>query len=387
MIYKIDGTLRLTAPYHSSIPGKAYYNPDTRQFSRDVASEAFPCTRTNRLPFIPFSNGGDSDESDGERGATAGRSGAVNLPVIAANSLRGALRRIAAGLVYEILIARGEVLSLETYYAMQTGASSGQPESSRVFYLNKERESSAHPFLGQFGGGPQMKESKLRIAYGWPVLPMTQAGGLVPENIEVGVSDKQRLTDMVCFSHVDDLLRFSDPRAASIIREYPKALTDWIDRVMVNSKQRKEKRKRKDSGSGEEEANGEPQNDVKKLDLRGLYFHEVVVPGVSFYVSFRLDASTCGLPALGLLLHSFASFAEREHIGSWSRNGYGRFKSNLRLGEAGKASQPLFITANDSYELDHAHPLVEPALDAWASFCDKELSAASLESVYRVQSA
>jgi CRISPR type IV-associated protein Csf2 len=386
MKYKIDGTLRLTAPYHSAVPGKYYYNPDSRTFGREAGNEAFPVTRTNQMTFVPPGNdeGFLSDDDQGPT-PTGGRSSAYRLPVIAANSVRGALRRVAAGIIHDILIKKGEVLSRDTYFAMQTGASGGQPDSSRPVNLDQELAAARHPFLGSFGGGPKIKQSKLEIAYGWPVLPMTQAGGLVPEDIEVTLKDNQRLTETVCFAHVDDLLRYSDPRAASIIRDYPKALTDWLAKIDESQKERKEKRTKRRNGTSVDpstEAGTEPQKEAKKVDIRGLYFHEVVIPGVPFYTRFSLDARECGLAALGLLLASLLLFAERP-IGGWVRNGYGRFKADLRLGEAGGPSQRLFVaTTSGAYELDHNHPLVEPAMDAWAEYSENELNAASLEQVY-----
>jgi len=131
-------------------------------------------------------------------------------------------------------------------------------------------------YWGSFTGTPQktIRSESLLIQ----TIMLCAPAGLVPEDIEVTLKDNQRLTETVCFAHVDDLLRYSDPRAAGIIRDYPTALTDWLAKIDESQKERKEKRtKRKNSTSVDPsaEAGTEPQKEAKKVDIRGLYFHEV----------------------------------------------------------------------------------------------------------------
>ena len=56
---------------------------------------------------------------------------------------------------------------------------------------------------------------------------------------------------------------------------------------------------------------------------------EYVIAGTRFYLDLRIDTSRTKLGALGLLIHAINGLANKQAIGGWVRNGFGRFESDL----------------------------------------------------------
>ena len=57
---------------------------------------------------------------------------------------------------------------------------------------------------------------------------------------------------------------------------------------------------------------------------------EYVIPGTRFYSEMKIDTERTGLGSLGLFIDALAAFANKQGIGGWTRNGFGRFESAIR---------------------------------------------------------
>jgi len=346
--YRIAGILKLTSPLHVASPGDRVIDPNS--LIPSYGKGGLPLSGTTRYPLAL-----SEEEIVSEEWENPNHRGIVYLPVFPANDLRGRLRRRAAEEVFKVLSLRGELLTLETYHGMMCGAVTGQPSKELTFDL--ALKSGRHSFLGLFGGGPRLVRSCLQIHTLWPVTHTTIKAGLVSSYYEdqkfLGRSD--RLTRAIFYGRIDDALVFSDGRAELIVKEYSTAVADWMNEL----------------GSGER----------SKRQLHTFAAIEYVIPGTRFYSEMKVETERAGLGALGLLIRSVTAFANKQGIGGWTRNGFGRFESQFDLLTPDDVRVALLIKAGDEYEPNINSDEVAEALDAW-TVASSTIDAAELEELY-----
>jgi CRISPR type IV-associated protein Csf2 len=242
---------------------------------------------------------------------------------------------------------------------MMCGAVTGQPSKELTFDL--ALKSGCHSFLGLFGGGPRLVRSCLRIHTLWPITNTTIKAGLVSSCYEdqkvLGRSD--RLTRALFYRRIDDALEFSDGRAELIVKEYSTVVANWINELR----------------SGER----------SKKQLHTFAAIEYVIPGTRFYSEMKVETERAGLGALGLLIHSLTAFANKQGIGGWIRNGFGRFESKFDLLTPDNVRVALLTKGDKGYEPNVKAGEVAKALDAWTAV-SATIDAAELEELYSLPS-
>jgi CRISPR type IV-associated protein Csf2 len=287
----------------------------------------------------------------------------VEIPVIHATTLRGALRRAAADVVKDALIARDETLSLSCYHALQSGAPNATGNSGEGVDVALTHEAAAHPFVGLFGGGARLFRSHLVCTTAVPpfdhpvVQAMLPAGtGLLPlrartaDGHEYAVNPRD-VVKRQWFIRRDDALALDDPRATTVVADF--------------------------DGDVEKYAAAVAANETRDLRLKAAV--EVVVPGTPFGWSLELPDTT---PAqLGLVLLALQNFARAQRLGGLNRHGFGRFALQLTLTSDNGKQVPVFLDAVGQaapYALNAQAPVICEALAAWTADA-ATLDAATLE--------
>ena len=346
--YRIAGILKLTSPLHVAAPGNRVI--DLNSLLPSYGKGGVPLSGTTHYPLALSEEEALNEELENPNGR-----GVIYVPVFPANDVRGRLRRRAAEEVFKLLASRGEALTLETYHGMTCGAVTGQPSKELTFDL--ALKSGRHSFLGLFGGGPRLVSSCLQIHTLWPVTKTTIKAGLVPSFYEDSkvLGRTNRLTQAIFYRRIDDALVFSDGRTELTVKEYSTAVTDWIKQL----------------GSGER----------SKKQLHTFAAIEYVIPGTRFYSEMKVETERAGLGALGLLIHSVTAFANKQGIGGWTRNGFGRFESQFDLLMPDNVRVPLLTKTDAGYEPNVDADQVAEALDAWAR-ASSTINAAELEELY-----
>ena len=385
----------MTSPLHIAAARKESVDPDTDRLvpNRERGIMVVPATKY-RLPMFL----GQFEDVDGPRGPAF-----LDVPVIPANDLRGRLRRLAARTVFDVLLARGEKISLDAYHGMTCGAVTGSPGGRLTF--EEASQASCHPFLGLFGGGPRLVRSALQVSTGWPILASTIQAGVLPEELRADVpcplDSEWLLTQRLFFRRVDDAIGFTDGYAQTVIRDFGPEVTRWIESVSAAKKARetagtkraKPKTNRKRStgdlalelGGDAELAKDQAVPPPSRLQLQGFNALEYVIPGTRFYLEFRLDETRIGNAGVGLFLQALRQFIIEQNLGGWTKNGFGRFEvAQLVFEQSGteQRGQPLFEQSLERAEFNQQSSLVIDALDTWAEAAEN-LSAAEIETLYQ----
>ena len=351
--FTIEGILKLTSPLHIASPGKRYVDLETLRISTERGT---PITPTTQYPVALT-----EDDYLSTDFAAEGRSHrSFEVPVFPANDMRGRLRRIAAEDVFEALKGRGETISLEVYHGMTCGAVTGQPAKGLTFEV--ATKSGVHPFLGLFGGGPRLVRSALQVSPLWPITQKTIKAGLVPERYDSEKVGTDWLTRAIFYRRVDDALEFYNGNASLIINGYSDAIAQWIKDVA---------RQKRD---------GEKEASRSSKQIRTFAALEYVIAGTRFYLDLRIDTSRTKLGALGLLVHAINGLANKQAIGGWVRNGFGRFESDLFLVPPDGGRIPVLINQGGRYT-PNAVGIIADALDAWAE-AEVNINSAELDELY-----
>lgn len=349
---KIDLIITLLTPFTSAVPGKAYYNFDTRRFGY-AKTDGFTCTRTARMPFA-LSQEMAEDES-GQKQNYSGH------PIIPANTLAGILRREASNVIGETLAASGEKMSLDLFHILDCGAHSGQPDKVNSVELMKK--SISHPYLGTFGGGPQMSPRFYSITNGIPITDELIQNGFVPDYL----SERQpaqnfhSITKVIHTRRLDSALNYSAVEAVDLIENYEESVKAWIESVAKNNDDR---------------AKGEAKN-----SLLGITSQEVVIPGVAFHSAVDFDPRGPGEAGFGLFLHALKGLGGRA-IGLKVANGFGKIRLEGFIEEA-DGRTPLFGNDGD-FNMDCES--VVSGLDAFAESASS-ITVDSLNDLFRLNKA
>ena len=288
------------------------------------------------------------------------------VPVIAANNLIGRLRRHAANRVLDVIAAKGERISIQTFSGLMCGAVTGNPDGRDITF-EEYRSARANPYLGLFGGGPRMMRRYVRCFNAVPVLPQTQ---LMFERVRHpfldvvahgGSIDTSRLTQRWIFNRNDDLADLSGLAQASV------SIDDFEAQISA----------RQAAILAERPLEGEDRA-KSKTTTRTFSAIEFVVPGVVFPVTFELDVSDA---QMGLFLAALDSFARTERLGGYTRNGFGQFSLDdvVLVDPMGQVSRGLFKESG----LNQGNLHVQQFGAAWLG-ASQELSAAALDEFFRL---
>lgn len=305
--------------------------------------------------------------------------GSTRIPIIPANSQRGGIRRVAADLVMESLRAKG-TYSLRLYGGLRRGAADAIPAGGHT--IGECLRARDNLFMGVFGGGARMFNSKYTTADMIAVTSAALEAGLVPQSVvdsEAAFIPKK--TDGVpfnCFSSVkffkrdDLLLATGKPELLANIENFQEAFAEYQDAAAENTAARKVMKAAKAAA-----VDGVKIEEVKKLDMAGIFEFEVIPAGVPMY--FQSDCANSLTDAqIGFLALVLCEYANRQELGGIKRFGFGRFNANLSLTRHGEEFP--FLVSNGNGEHSIAAPIQPFVKLARAALA--ELTAADMLTFY-----
>lgn len=331
--------LKTLSPLHIASPGNMRLNTDTMEVVYGD-SGGVPCTGVQKLAVY------------------AANGQIAHVPVIAANNVMGRLRRHAASKVLDVLTAKGQRVSIQTYSALTCGAVTGKPDGRDVTF-DEYRESRAHPYIGLFGGGPRMMRRYVR---GFNAVPVMEATRCMFERVkhpnldweahgisgDGGKGDARKLLGRWIFNRNDDLRDLVNmAQAAASIESFETQIIERQSLILAD-------RKSNDDGEGKASS----RHSTKTFSA-----FEFVVPGVVFPVSFELDVSKA---QLGLFLLALDSFAKIERLGGHARNGLGQFSLSDVVAQNDEGEVVASGLFHES-RLQQDHEFVADCLAAWAA--------------------
>lgn len=290
----------------------------------------------------------------------------VEIPYFPANDLRGRLRRKAAALVMEALVANGEKVPVDLYAGLCAGAVGGQPESNAT--IEEIKRASDNVYMGLFGGGTRMLRSRYSAQDAVPIIRATVKAGLVPEGFgpyadknlpldsgsSTGQSDGYRLTDIRHVIRVDDVTRvLRAEEIEAFVENAAEAVAGWQAGVMQNRSDRKSK--------------DENASDTKKSDLANVVSVQSIIPGTELYVRFDTQDGVTDAQR-GLLLCALRDLINEQALGGWVRTGFGKFAAEHFTATIDGEEHPVFELneARGTYKLTSA-------MDGYVHAMKKEL--------------
>ncbi|AJF08228.1 type IV CRISPR-associated protein Csf2 [Geoalkalibacter subterraneus] len=276
-----------------------------RIFSVKPPSQVAPCTSTQKYGIVET-----LPDDQGEM-----RTQITRVPIFPANGLRGQLRRAAADMIASHLVRKGEKLDLRAFHILNCGASTGSPEGV-VPPVSMVQEWAAHPYFGLYGGGPFLMSSGFRIDTMWMKCRPTVEIGMVAPDSDALTLEPWQATQVVMFKRVDDVIQFRNPFAENLILDYEESVNAWL-------KHRE--------GAGEARKKAKEENSGEKIQAKidSWSFFEMVLPGARFDFNTTIHSPLANQGHVGLLVKSLESLINKQALGGWSRNGFGRFAANL----------------------------------------------------------
>jgi len=361
--YSVAIDVLLQSPLHISAMEEGRYLPDetgARRVRRTSERIGIPLTLTRELEITL------SDPITVGTGDEAFTKTTMRVPVIPANTLGGRIRRCAAELMLDSLIARGQTVSARAYNTISAGspdASMDRAGSTMDQVLAGRR----HPYFGVFGGTSFALRSSLVVHEGYPITEVTAPFLSIPAMVP-STGRGYDLTSVIELTKKDDIMDVKDPErlAAGVGVEAVSAYIGGIQQGRDTKAARK----------------GTAEDTGKKTELSTVAAVQVVSPGVSFALRFDLEAAS---PAhLGMLLMSLQRFASVGQIGGKAAKGYGRLASvHARLygyTDGARDMDGVTIWQRDpagAYVFSD-HPVVRSAVNAGERFID-DVQATELE--------
>ena len=363
---KFAGVLTTKTPLHVTAPETWYYT-DQRRFS-PMKGTGKPASRVMRTPVVMPAIAEALTEDTGLDERPKMRKQVVELPFFPANSLAGRIRRKACARIFDVLIAKGESISLNTYRAMVTGASGKTADGAahRPSFFERVRK---NVFMGVFGGGPYILPRGYACGDMMPITTdMVETGKItLPDTLSVEpvfARNSYDLTGVRHFFHVDDTVRHVDTALGELVENYEEDVYEWLE---LNFPNKEEKKKKKDS-------------DEKKMTVSNMGIFEFVPQGVPFNVSITPydhlnDAQVC------LLLYAILDIANEQKLGGLVRHEFGQFQLQLEAMVNGKWISAIeYDEELDSYMISEDLQYLE---DAFAAEIDN-ISAAEFEELFAV---
>ena len=362
--YTVDNIIRLKSPVNISEPGGGKFNPETNRWSYASSTEGFPGKRTKSIQVaLPA-----ADNTAGEDGP-----GVQRLPILPGNSLRGELRRCAAKLVIDAIVARGEIITFDLFHILMCGAASASPDGSTS--IGFATRAMRNPMAALFGGGPQMIWSRYSTGIGFPINAQTIDLGFVPPSMGIYSAGNGRLTATAMDVRVDDILR-GNSNAPSAIANLDNEIIRWVESISDGKEARAEAKKNK------AQKGAEINPTAAQRPLQSLTATEYLLPGLSFYSKDTLDTDLTGAALLGLYVLMRVASANNNRLGGCRRNGFGHFSITSICRRSDGASFELMQENDGIYAANLAEDEVREAVNAWQEWAQSSCSAASVAEAF-----
>jgi len=351
------------APMHISALESGRYVPNDRKLVRYDSKYpgSLPCTLTRHMEvYAPHVRTG----ADGVEFETAGE----YLPTIPANTLGGKLRRNAAQLIAESLLARGARLSADAWNTLCAGTARAEMRRSAAT-TSMVLDAKKDPYLAVFGGTGYAFTADLTVHEGWPVTETTLKLLRSPPQSAMPQSDG-KLTMVLPLLKKDDVY---DMRNIDMLEQLVGA--DNVAAYVASIQQGRVEKKARQSS----EAEGA---ESKKTELTTVATIEAIKPGVPF--ALRFDLRSRGPAHIGLLLLCLQRLANDAQIGGKAAKGFGRFavtSARLFAHDAnGRSESGITLwdrTTGGMYAFTD-HPLIREYVQAGQDYIDT-VSAQAIE--------
>lgn len=292
----------------------------------------------------------------------------VRRPYVKANNVRGRLRTEIAMMIAEMFAEQGKQMSLDVYRGLMCAASTGQPskENPSIETIKNGRK---NIYMGLLGGGVYTLASGLKVRDFDLITTSVIESGLVPEMYRNFAYDEYPCYPIMRFRQ-DRTLKFDDPNAETVVKEYPSAIAKWVELTAGNKVARKK------------DAAAETVNDsdkTKKVDLANMMESEVVATGAAFYSKWELAPHMTDAH-LGLTLLGLMRYARKNQIGCLSSQGFGQFALNVKLIDDSNQRIPA-LEFDENIEDYSFTPAAEPYVEA-AELAMSELNVDELTSFF-----
>ena len=287
------------------------------------------------------------------------------VPVIAANNIAGRMRRQAAKILLDVIKDKNQKITLQTYSAITCGAVTGNPDSRDLTFAEYQ-ETSNHPYVGLFGGGPRLLRRRMQVLDVLPVMDSLRDAGFTikhPKDSGKSADNVLALTSAAAFVRGDDVSRLLDvERMSSTVEDFN--AQQLARQLLIFEDQKKKDAEEKGS----------------RHSTKAWSAFEFIVPGVDFDFTINLNGVTDA--QIGLFLLSLNNFA-KESLGGQSRNGLGRIciKDVVIVDECNSCLSVSESVFNNN-ELIQMHPAVTEYLAAWKE-ATKDIDAARLDAMMR----
>lgn len=340
--HTIDVLIRTTSPLHLAFPGN----------QADLNGQ--PTSRTASRKVLDTLQGGVAR--------------LTNVPVVPGNGLRGALRREGRELVLQKVVRGDEKATTGTYLGLSCGAASGSPDSTPLG-VEEILRGAENCYMGLFGGGARMLQSRFQVTDVLPVLAITVENGMIPpgavdpahipmkrgenagdaprpiqpwELLDVGVPIRR--DDVKSVRDVESITRFVADPVASVIDQQALYV--------------------KDEGVRNSTA------------IANMMATEYVAPGtlMHFQISMSPDVTD---GQIGFMLKCLTHYLNNGRLGGWSRCGWGRFSVvELRTHLRGVANTARGGECNDGDQF-----VLPKTLDAYLTAADESIEHLTMEEV------
>lgn len=293
--YLVHAILRTLSPLHIT---------STESHRYEVSPDGYGQVRIG-------SKGGDCACTGIQKLQFARNGGAANglkVPVIAANNIAGRMRRQAAKIILDVLKSKNQKIDLNTYSVLTCGAVNGGAAKSDLTYQEYQAASN-DPYLGLFGGGPNMVTRRMQVFNALPAnAELRDAGYSISHPVHEAIAELKGMSSAACFKRGDDIRQMLDvDRMVDNIENFEETFNQRQQEILA------------DLRSKADGLDGDRNSTITWTAI------EFVNPGVDFDLTFQLKDVT---PAqVGLFLESLERFAQ-EAIGGQVRNGFGRITLN-----------------------------------------------------------
>lgn len=344
--YRIAADIFTTSPLHITAIEKGSYDPSTNRLTRyDGKGVGCSLTRTMKIASAAVIKGDAVYVPE--------------VPVIPASTIGGKVRRAAADLIFDSLVKRDLVITVDAYNTMTSGmattelkADQATPETIKAARLD--------PFLGLFGGTSFALSASTVISEGWPLIELTRPL-LMSEPLSpvLPLSELRSMTTPMAIIRKNDAADLSGANLEGVVglEALAKYFQDEGDR-RASSKAKK--------------SNDE---DSKKTDLRTFNAVEAVNAGMSFALRFEVTARS---PAhLGLMLLAIQKVLQNGQVGGKGARGMGQFVcSASRLYELDPTNRESTVLTNlfQGKETGYGfsdHPIVSEAVLQASDYIDQ----------------
>lgn len=317
---KIEGTLRLISPLHCATVDASSESSGDQNITRTHKQTVITATGSQRIPYFP------------------------------ANDLRGRLRRKAAALVLDHVVASGKV-KVDLYAALMAGAITASPESDLT--VEEALRARDNVYMGLFGGGTRLLRSRYCTNDLMPILRDTIDAGIVPASfgeqwVPQGRVAEGLLGPMTGYHLVESRTSFRIDDVARVINpdDIEKYVADAIQEVAQKQNEIFGGRENRKADKAAAKAGDIKSSAIAtKKDLGNMFALEAIPRGTPLHCLIDLQNDTSDAH-VGLLLLALQALVREQALGGWIRAGFGRYSADLTLTRNGQKYQVFAAAQN-----------------------------------------